>query len=200
MGAYLNANWDKDLARRRIEQVGLELGQKAGSLSGGQRAQLALTLAIAKRPDLLLLDEPVAGLDPLARREFLQSLMEEVAAHGTSVILSSHLVADLERICDHLVVLVASKVQLTGDLSTLLAAHHRLSGPRRDRSALPADQEVIEESHTDKQSTFLVRTDKPILDPAWVVKPVTLDDLVLAYMGRAHDNQSSREPALEVVT
>ena len=89
MGAYLNANWDQELAERRVEQIGLDSGQKAGSLSGGQRAQLALTLAIAKRPQLLLLDEPVAGLDPLARREFLQSLMEDVAEHGVSVVLSS---------------------------------------------------------------------------------------------------------------
>ena len=94
--------------RRRIEQLGLDPGQRAGSLSGGQRAQLALTLAIAKRPELLLLDEPVASLDPLARREFLQDLMEVVAEHGVSVVLSSHLVADLERVCDYLVVLVAS--------------------------------------------------------------------------------------------
>ena len=199
MGAYLNANWDQELAERRVEQIGLDSGQKAGSLSGGQRAQLALTLAIAKRPQLLLLDEPVAGLDPLARREFLQSLMEDVAEHGVSVVLSSHLVADLERVCDYLVLLIASHVQLAGDVSALLASHHRLSGPRRDASTLPSNQEVIEESHTDKQSTFLVYTDGPILDPAWTVKPVTLDDLVLAYMGRARDAERVRASALGVV-
>lgn len=199
MGAYLNANWDQELAGRRIEQIGLDPTQKAGSLSGGQRAQLALTLAIAKRPRLLLLDEPVAGLDPLARREFLQSLMEDVAEHGVSVVLSSHLVADLERVCDYLVVIIASHVQLAGEVSALLASHHRLSGPRRDASTLPSNEEVIEESHTDRQSTFLVRTDGPILDPAWTVKPVTLDDLVLAYMGRARDDERVRGSALGVV-
>src|SRR5580692_3407321 len=187
MGAYLNANWDQELAKRRIDQLGLDLRQKAGSLSGGQRAQLALTMAIAKQPELLLLDEPLASLDPLARREFLQGLMEIVASHGVSVVLSSHLIADLERVCDYLVLLVASRVRLAGEVTELLASHYRLSGPRRDRRSRPANQEVIEESHTDRQSTLLVRADEPIIDPAWTVKPVTLDDLVLAYMGQARD-------------
>jgi ABC-2 type transport system ATP-binding protein len=200
MGAYLNKNWDRELAESRIDQLGLDRRQKAGSLSGGQRAQLALTLAVAKQPELLLLDEPVASLDPLARREFLQGLMEIVAKHEVSVVLSSHLIADLERVCDYLVLVVASHVQLAGEVTELLAAHHRLSGPRRDPRSLPANQEVIEESHTDKQSTLLVRTDEPILDPAWTVKPVTLDDLVLAYMSQARDPNPARRSALGVVS
>ena len=130
----------------RIARLGLDPRQKAGELSGGQRAQLALTLAVAKRPELLVLDEPVASLDPLARREFLQGLMEVVAEHGASVILSSHLVADLERVCDYLLVLVDSRVQVAGDIDELLATHHRLTGPRREPNALPSDQEVIVES------------------------------------------------------
>ena len=200
MGAYLNKNWDHELAESRIDQLGLDPRQKAGSLSGGQRAQLALTLAVAKQPELLLLDEPVASLDPLARREFLQGLMEIVAKHEVSVVLSSHLIADLERVCDYLVLLVASHVRLAGEVTELLAAHYRLSGPRRDPRSLPANQEVIEESHTDKQSTLLVRTDEPILDPAWTVKPVTLDDLVLAYMSQARDPNPARRPPLGVVS
>jgi ABC-2 type transport system ATP-binding protein len=199
MGAYLNPGWDDQVARRRIGQIGLDPRQRAGSLSGGQRAQLALTLAIAKRPELLLLDEPVASLDPLARREFLQTLMEVVAEEGVSVVLSSHLVADLERICDYLVVLVASHVQLSGEIGALLASHHRLSGPRRDPNTMPANQEIVEESHTDRQSTLLVRTDEPILDPTWTVKPVTLEDLVLAYMSQARDAQPARRSPLEVL-
>ena len=115
--------------------------RQAGSLSGGQRAQLALTLAIARRPELLLLDEPVASLDPLARREFLQSLMEIVANEHVSVMLSSHLIADLERVCDYLVILMASRVQLFGEVSELLGTHWRLTGPRRDPGSLPSDQE-----------------------------------------------------------
>ena len=128
MAAYLNPGWDDALARRRIEQLGLDPRQRAGRLSGGQRAQLALTLAIAKRPELLILDEPVASLDPLARREFLRSVAGAVAGHGTSVVLSSHLVADLELICDYLVVLVASRVRLAGDIADLLATQHQRTG------------------------------------------------------------------------
>ena len=200
LGAWLNPGWDGDLARQRIGQLALDPKQRAGSLSGGQRAQLALTLAMAKRPELLILDEPVASLDPLARREFLQGLMEAVAEQRLSVVLSSHLVADLERVCDYLVVLVASKVRVAGEVSDLLASHYRLSGPRRDPGSLPAGQEVITESHTDKQSSLLVRTDGPVLDPAWAVKPVSMEDLVLAYMSRAGDDAPARRQHLGVVS
>ena len=200
LGAWLNPGWDDDLAQQRIGQLALDPRQRAGSLSGGQRAQLALTLAMAKRPELLILDEPVASLDPLARREFLQGLMEAVAEQRLSVVLSSHLVADLERVCDYLVVLVASRVRVAGEVSDLLASHRRLSGPRRDPGTLPAGQEVITESHTDKQSNLLVRTDGPVLDPAWAVKPVSLEDLVLAYMSRAGDDTPARRQHLGVVS
>jgi len=199
MGGYLNKNWDHDLAESRIAQLDLDPRQKAGSLSGGQRAQLALTLAVAKRPELLLLDEPVASLDPLARREFLQGLMEIVAKDGVSVVLSSHQISDLERVCDYLVILVTSHVRLSGEVSELLASHWRLSGPRREASALPSDQAVIEESYTDKQSTFLVRTSQAILDPAWNVKPVTMEDLVLAYLSNPQPPEHVRSPGLGVV-
>jgi ABC-2 type transport system ATP-binding protein len=198
LGAWLNPGWDEKLAQRRIEELGLDPRQRAGTLSGGQRAQLALTLALAKRPELLLLDEPVAALDPLARREFLRGLMEAVAAHGTSVVMSSHLVADLERVCDYLIVLVASRVRVAGEVSDLLAGHCRLSGPRRDPDTLPAGLEVIEESHTDKQSVLLVRTGEPVHDPAWTVLPVSLEDLVLAYMNPANE-MPARKPQLGLV-
>jgi ABC-2 type transport system ATP-binding protein len=197
LGAHLNPTWDRAFAERRIEQLGLDPGQRAGKLSGGQRAQLALTLAVAKRPELLLLDEPIASLDPLARREFLQSLLEVVADHQVSVVMSSHLVSDLERICDFLIVLVASRVQLAGEVEELLASHRRLSGPRRDPATLPRDQEVIQSSHTEKQSTFLVRTDNAIHDPAWTVEEVSLEDLVLAYMGRTGDGERARPMVVE---
>jgi ABC-2 type transport system ATP-binding protein len=128
MAGYLNPGWDGAAARRRIEQLGIDPRQRAGRLSGGQRAQLALTLAVAKRPDLLILDEPVASLDPLARREFLRSVAGTVAGRGTNVVLSSHLVADLELVCDYLVVLVASRVRLAGDIAELLASHPERSG------------------------------------------------------------------------
>ena len=195
LGAHLNPSWDDALARRRVAGLGLDTAQQAGKLSGGQRAQLALTLGIAKRPELLLLDEPVAALDPLARRDFLADLMETVAEHGLSVVLSSHLVSDLERVCDHLIVLVESQVRITGEVEGLLATHHRLSGPRRDLDTLPDDQHVVSASHTDRQTTVLVRTEAPILDPGWTVGRLTLEDLVLAYMS----NPTAARPALEVL-
>ncbi len=198
MGERMNPGWDAGLAHARIGRLGLDPGKKAGKLSGGQRAQLALTLAIAKRPELLLLDEPVASLDPLARREFLQGLMEFTADEQVSVVLSSHLVADLERVCDYLIVLVASRVRLAGEVDQLLAAHHLLTGPRRDPAALPGDWEVISASHTDRQSTLLVRTDAPIHDPAWTVSQLSLEDMVLAYMSQAAGPEADRKPALEV--
>ncbi len=197
-GAHLNQGWDAGYAAKRIERLGLDPGQRAGKLSGGQRAQLALTLAIAKRPRLLILDEPVASLDPLARREFLQDLMEAVAEHEVSVILSSHLVSDLERVCDYLVVLAASRVQIAGDVDALIASHHRLIGPRRDPASLPSDQLVIQASHTDRQSTLIVQTRHPVLDPAWTVEQLNLEDLVLAYMSQAANGHGSARPVLEV--
>jgi ABC-2 type transport system ATP-binding protein len=198
LGAHMNPGWDAQMARDRIGELGLDPAQKAGKLSGGQRAQLALTLAIAKRPELLILDEPVASLDPLARREFLQDLMETVADQETSVVLSSHLVADLERVCDYLIVLCASRVQIAGEVDKLLATHHLLTGPRRDPATLPAGQQVIQASHTDRQTTVLVRTDAPIHDPAWNTSQVGLEDLVLAYMSEAAGKTRSPRPALEV--
>jgi ABC-2 type transport system ATP-binding protein len=201
LGARLNPGWDAALARQRIGRVGLDPARKAGQLSGGQRAQLALTLGIAKRPQLLILDEPVASLDPLARREFLQGLMDATAEHQLSVVLSSHLVSDLERACDYLIVLVDSRVRVAGEVEELLATHHRLSGPRRDPARLPADQHVVAASHTDRQSTLIVRTDAPIHDPAWTVSQLGLEDLVLAYMSKpthtVHTGHNHR-PTLEV--
>jgi ABC-2 type transport system ATP-binding protein len=192
LGAHMNSNWDAGLARRRIKQLGLDPKQKAGRLSGGQRAQLALTLAIAKRPELLILDEPIASLDPRARHEFLQVLMNATAEQELSVVMSSHLVADLERVCDYLIVLVASRVRVDGEVDDLLATHHLLTGPRREAASLPASQQVITESHAGRQSTFLVRSSEPIIDPVWTVDEVSLEDLVLAYLGHTGGTQQGR--------
>ncbi|WP_030454565.1 ABC transporter ATP-binding protein [Herbidospora cretacea] len=197
LGARLNTTWDARFAEARIAGLGLNPKQKARRLSGGERAQLALTLGLAKRPELLILDEPVASLDPLARREFLQGLMEATAADEFGVVLSSHLIADMERVCDFIVVLVDSRVLVAGEVDELLATHHRLTGPRRDQDRLPSDQYVVSARHTDRQSTYVIRTAEPILDPAWVVTPLTLEDLVLAYMERRP--VAGRRAGLEVL-
>ena len=132
LGRKLNPRWDEQLAASRVERLGLRLDQKVGKLSGGQQAQVALTLALAKRPELLVLDEPVASLDPLARREFLNGVLEAVAEGGMTVILSSHIVSELERVCDHLVTLAAGRTQLAGPIEEIVASHRVLIGPRSD--------------------------------------------------------------------
>jgi len=194
LGAKLNPGWDATLASTRIDALGLDRKQKAGKLSGGQRAQLALTVAIAKRPELLILDEPVASLDPLARRDFLRHLMESVADTNTSVILSSHLVSDLERVCDYLVVLVGSRVQLAGETEDLLAQHHRLVCSRRPEGDLPPGIEVIWAEHTERQSTFIVRSAAGLPAGDWSAERVDLEDLVLTYMERAAATGSATTP------
>jgi ABC-2 type transport system ATP-binding protein len=184
MGAHMNPRWDNAVAARRIAQLGLDPRQKAGKLSGGQQAQLALTLAIAKRPELLVLDEPVASLDPLARRAFLEIIMESVAEEQISVILSSHLVADVERVCDFLVILVASRIVLAGETDDILASHHRLVGPSGESEPTLTNQTVIESHRSGRQSVLIVHSDGPVLDPAWEIEPLGLEDVVLAYMGQ----------------
>ena len=197
LGARMNPGWDDQLARRRISDLHLDPRQKAGKLSGGQRAQLALTLGIAKRPEFLILDEPVASLDPLARREFLQGLMAAAVDQELTVLISSHLVADLERVCDYLIVLQDSRVQLAGDVDGLLSTHRLLSGPRCDTAQLPPAWQVISASHTDRQSTLLVRSSEPVSDASWSVAEISMEDLVLAYMSNA-TVAPSRDRTLEV--
>jgi ABC-2 type transport system ATP-binding protein len=186
LGARLNPSWDQELAERRITQVGLNPGQKAGRLSGGQRAQLALTIAAAKRPELLIFDEPAAALDPLARRGFLENLVEFVAELGASAVLSSHLLSDIEQVCDHLIVLCEARVQVTGKVRDLLAGHHRLVAPQGELDRLPAGVEVIRMEHNGQYSRALVRTDVPPSSIPGPVEPVTLEELVLGYMSRAN--------------
>jgi ABC-2 type transport system ATP-binding protein len=185
LGQRMNARWDADLAASRIRELKLEPRRKAGRMSGGQRAQLALTMALARRPDLLILDEPVASLDPLARREFLAGLAEATAGLQMSVVMSSHLVSDLERICDYLVVLVASRVQIAGPVAEVLAGHYLVSGSIVDRSALPDDAEIISAARNLGHTTALVRTAAAPQHPAWTVTRPNLEDVVLGYMSRA---------------
>ncbi|TNC31441.1 ABC transporter ATP-binding protein [Mumia zhuanghuii] len=198
IGSHLNPRWDDALVRDRIDRLGIDLRRRTGSLSGGQRAQIALTMAIGKRPELLILDEPVAALDPLARREFMQDLMEAVAEQDLTVVLSSHLVSDLERACDYVVVLVHSEVRVAGDLDDLLASHRRMTGARRPSDAGPAGHHVVTASHTDRQSTFIVRTGGPAVDPSWDVTPLGLEDLVLAYL-RGDASYERPRPTVEVI-
>ena len=185
LGRALNPRWEDGPARERLAQLGIDLGQKVGSLSGGQRAQVALALALGKRPELLLLDEPLASLDPLARRELMQTLMETVADGDLTVVLSSHLIVDLERVCDRLVVVANGDLRLADDIDALLAQHRIVVGAR-PTAPIAGVAEIIDETTTGAHATMVVRTDGPILDPQWEVEPIGLEDLVLAYLSQAH--------------
>jgi ABC-2 type transport system ATP-binding protein len=181
-GGWLNPRFDHGRAESRLTRLGIPMRQRVGKLSGGQRAQVALALALGKRPDLLLLDEPVANLDPLARHEFLQVLMAAVAETGLTVLLSSHLLADLERSCDFLVLLSASRVQLTGETDRLLGEHLVLTGPRAHAWQIAAAHGVVHASYTDRQAILLIRAGGPVHDPAWTVRPAGLEEIVIGYM------------------
>jgi ABC-2 type transport system ATP-binding protein len=183
-GAHLNPRWDGESVRERLTGLKIPLDRAVGKLSGGQRAQVALALILAKQPRLLLLDEPVAALDPLARRNFLGLLADGVAAGGLTVVLSSHLVADLERVCDHLIMLASARVQLCGDIEDLLAEHQILVGPHKDTTAIERSQRVVQVTRTPRQTTLLVRLNAPVADPAFQASDVSLEELVLAYMGQ----------------
>ena len=186
-GAHLNRRWDGDSVRTRLAGLNIPLDQPVGKLSGGQRAQVALALTLAKRPRVLLLDEPVAALDPLARRHFLGTLTSAVAEAdgGLTVVLSSHLIADIERITDHLILLSASRVQLCGDTDDLLAEHKMLVGPRKDTSALEKAHNVVHAVRTPRQARLLVRLNGTLFDPAYEAEDISLEELVLGYMGAA---------------
>jgi ABC-2 type transport system ATP-binding protein len=183
MGDKLNCDFDLAFGRERLQKVGVPLDRRVDRLSGGQRAQVALCLALAKRPRLLLLDEPLASLDPLARREFLSAVVDAAAEASMTVILSSHLVTDLERVCDHLLVLHSGQVRIVGEIDQLLATHKILigpGGPRRSRIA--GVEQIVHAADAQRQSTLLVRTNGQILDPAWEQHDAGLDEVVLAYL------------------
>ena len=184
IGAHLNPRWDAGSVRDRLRSLNIPLDRAVGKLSGGQRAQVALALTLAKQPRLLLLDEPVAALDPLARRNFLATLAAAVADGGLTVLLSSHLVADLERVADHLVLLASSRVQLCGDIDTLLDEHHVLVGPRKATTAIEKTRTIVQAERTARQTTLLVRGNAPVIDPDWESDEVGLEEMVLGYMGQ----------------
>jgi ABC-2 type transport system ATP-binding protein len=184
LGASLNAGWDQARAERRLQSAGVPLGKRVGRLSGGQRTQVAVALALGKRAPVLLLDEPMADLDPVARDELMRELLGECAEEGTTLVLSSHVVAELADTCDHLVLLNDGRLQLAGEIATLLDGHRLLVGPA---DASPADQKlgphaVVRSSTVGRQANVLVRTSGPVHDPRWQVHEVGLAELVVAYL------------------
>lgn len=199
LGQHLNRVWVGAAVEERLRELRIDMDQKVGTLSGGQRAQVALAIALGKRPELLLLDEPLASLDPLARRELLQTLMRSAADGDLTIVLSSHLIVDLERVCDHLVLVATGRTQLAGAIDDLLAEHRLLTGPRPS-GAIAGVAAVIDETTSGRQSSSIVRVDGPIHDPRWAEEPLALEELVLAYLSQARGvaNHQPRRP-LDVV-
>lgn len=188
MGRHLNKRFDEQFVYKRLKEIAIPLDRAVGKLSGGQRAQVALALALAKKPKLLLLDEPVAALDPLARHDFLSSLSQAVAEGGLTVVMSSHLLADLERVSDHVIVLAAGKTQLCDDIDTVVNEHKILTGPRIESKELPEGVTAIHETHAARQSTLLVRMAKGAKVPSqWQQHEPNIEEIILAYMGQAKE-------------
>jgi ABC-2 type transport system ATP-binding protein len=178
----LNRRFDLGYAQARLGQLGIPLKRKAGKLSGGQQAQLALTLALARRPRLLVLDEPVAMLDPVARHDFMAAVA--AAAAGVSVLLSSHVLADLKHVASYLILVSRGRVQLAGELSQVLASHRLLSNPATESRGFAERRGVIHTWRNDRENCFLIRADGPRgpLPPGWAERPVTLEELALSYL------------------
>ncbi|GAB3984640.1 ABC transporter ATP-binding protein [Actinoallomurus acanthiterrae] len=191
VGRSLNRRWDDRRAGGRLAELGIPLEKKVGTLSGGQRSQVALTLALAKCPELLILDEPLAALDPLARHDFTAALMAAVAEDGVSVVFSSHVVTELERVCDYAVVVHGGRIQVSGEVEDLVAGHHVLTGPADEADAVAQRLPVIRDRRASAQAHLLIRASDPAAaPPGWQRHPVGLEELVLAYM---------REPAASVL-
>jgi len=183
----LNRRFDQQYAESRLGELGIPLKRKAGKLSGGQQAQLALTLALARRPRLLVLDEPMAMLDPVARHDFMASVMMAMAADGVSVVLSSHVLAELERVADYLILMSRGRVQLAGEVDDLLASHRLLTGPAAEADRYAERLSVVHARRGEAQAHLLVRaTAADPVPPGWEAHPVGLEELALAYL---------REPA-----
>jgi ABC-2 type transport system ATP-binding protein len=180
LGRRTNRRWDGEIVADCL--AGLRTDERVGALSPGQRARVALAIALGKQPLLLLVDEPFARLDPRAGREFLQLLMEGVAETGATVVLATHVVADLERVCDHVVLLGDGRARLAGNVDDLLASHRLLTGARRPLRGVAGVDEIVRESHSGRQMTLLARVAHPIADRSWSVGEVGLEELLLAYM------------------
>jgi ABC-2 type transport system ATP-binding protein len=181
IGRCMNPRFDADLANGRIAHLDIPRRSRIATLSGGQRAQVALTLVLAKRPELLLLDEPLSNLDPLARREFLSSMFETCAESGTAVLFSSHVVAELERICDYLVLLRRGRVRLVGDIDELRQAHRVLSGPNGWMQG--GGWQVISSHSMAGHTTALTRSESVVTPGPGVQQALpTFDELVLGYL------------------
>ncbi|HEY3877366.1 MAG TPA: ABC transporter ATP-binding protein [Trebonia sp.] len=205
----LNRSFDDAYARQRLDGLGIPLKKKSGKLSGGQQAQLALTLALARHPRMLILDEPLAALDPLARQDFMATVMTSMADDGVSVLLSSHAIAELERMADYLIVLGGGGLRLAGETDELLAQHRVLTGPAGQADLLAARLSVIQDKRAGAQAHLLVRTSDEagngqpadqVVPPGWEAHPVSLEEVILAYLRPAGGGTATAPRSLAELT
>ena len=182
LGRELNPRWDQSGAEQAVGAI--PRAARVGTLSGGQRTRLALALVLGKRPDLLLLDEPMADLDPLARHEMTSAIMADAAERGTTVVISSHILAELETVCDHLIMIDGGRVRLAGDVDELVGLHTVVTAPCDEGAELPQElnwHTVIGARTVGRAATALIRPGA--LPPQdWVAAAPSLEEVVLGYM------------------
>ena len=200
-GEKTNPSWNMETAKDSVTQLDIPLGARVGNLSGGQQAQVALTLCLAKQPELLLLDEPASELDAVAREDLLRLLMQQVSESGSSVLLSTHALGDVSAICDYVVILSHSRVVLSDDIEYIVESHRFISALHEEDLTPPPGVTVIDEQRSARGSSLLVRVELPITDTRWRVERPTLDEVVMAYLRegspgarrRVGDDTGSRE-------
>ena len=190
-GEGTNPTWNMTTAHAYVDQLGISLRDRVNNLSGGQQAQVALTMCLAKQPELLILDEPAAALDPVAREDLLRLLMREVAARATSVVLSTHALGDVGSICDYLVIMSHSTIVLADDLEFVVESHRFLGAPSPNVPELPEGVTVIDTRTSSRDVTYLVRMSLPLSDETWEITEPTLDEIIMAYLRLARDSTST---------
>lgn len=181
MGEKLNSPWDRATAERTVREGDVPLPARVGELSPGQRTRVALALALGKRPELLLLDEPMADLDPVARGEIMAMLMAEAAERGTSIVLSSHVLAELEQTYDWVLLLREGRIELSEDADSLRESHAMLTGHADQSDTLAGRHTVVHRRASGRQMTALVRQRGP-LHGEWHVERPTLEDVLTGYL------------------
>ncbi|HEY5266939.1 MAG TPA: ABC transporter ATP-binding protein [Acidimicrobiales bacterium] len=194
-GRRINPAWDSELANRHLALLDIDMNSRIRDLSGGQRAQVALAVCFAKRPELILLDEPASALDPVARQDLLQNITELFADHDASVLMATHAIADVAAICDYVVILSHSKVVLSEDLDYVLESHRLLSRGIDDGVSVPRGAVVLEERRSTREVTYLVRLAEPLARDGWRIERPTLDEVAIAYL---RGGQRSTSPSDEV--
>ena len=190
-GEGTNPTWNMTTAHAYVDQLGISLRDRVNNLSGGQQAQVALTICLAKQPELLILDEPAAELDPVAREDLLRLLMREVAERGTSVVLSTHALGDVGSICDYLVIMSHSTIVLADDLEFVVESHRFLGAPSPNERELPDGVTVIDTRTSSRDVTYLVRMSLPLSDETWEITEPTLDEIIMAYLRLTRDSTST---------